>query len=80
MESQEAFGSTKKAMMSSGKEKILVIDSTKFDQTAFSVAGKLRDVDVVVTDKEPSERWLNYFQKLSIVCKYPSAGQNIKGA
>ena len=80
MESQEAFGSTKKAMMSSGKEKILVIDSTKFDQTAFSVAGKLRDVDVVVTDKEPSESWLNYFQKLSIVCKYPSAGQNIKGA
>ncbi|MED9966140.1 MAG: DeoR/GlpR family DNA-binding transcription regulator [Blautia sp.] len=80
MESQEAFGSTKKAMMSSGKEKILVIDSTKFDQTAFSVAGKLRDVDIVVTDKEPSERWLNYFKKLSIVCKYPSAGQNIKGA
>lgn len=80
MESQEAFGSTKKAMMSSGKEKILVIDSTKFDQTAFSVAGKLRDVDIVVTDREPSERWLNYFKKLSIVCKYPSAGQNIKGA
>ncbi len=80
MESQEAFGSTKKAMMSSGKEKILVIDSTKFDQTAFSVAGKLRDVDIVVTDREPSERWLNYFKKLSIVCKYPAAGQNIKGA
>lgn len=80
MESQEAFGSTKKAMMCSGKEKILVIDSTKFDQTAFSVAGKLRDVDIVVTDKEPSERWLNYFKKLSIVCKYPSSGQNIKGA
>lgn len=80
MESQEAFGSTKKAMMSSGKEKILVIDSTKFDQTAFSVAGKLRDVDIVVTDKEPSERWLDYFKKLSIVCKYPSSGQNIKGA
>ncbi len=80
MESQEAFGSTKKAMMSSGKEKILVIDSTKFDQTAFSVAGKLRDVDIVVTDKEPSERWLEYFKKFSIVCKYPSSGQNIKGA
>ena len=80
MESQEAFGSTKKAMMASGKEKILVIDSTKFDQTAFSVAGKLRDVDIVVTDKEPSEKWLNYFKKLSIVCKYPSESQKIKGA
>ena len=80
MESPEAFGSTKKAMMASGKEKILVIDSTKFDQTAFSVAGKLRDVDIVVTDKEPSEKWLNYFKKLSIVCKYPSESQKIKGA
>ena len=35
MESQEAFGSTKRAMMSSGREKILVVDSSKFDQTAF---------------------------------------------
>ncbi len=52
MESQEAFGSTKRAMMSSGREKILVVDSSKFDQTAFSVAGSLKDVDVVVTDKE----------------------------
>ena len=37
-------------MMASGREKILVLDSTKFDQTAFSVAGNLRDVDIVVTD------------------------------
>ncbi len=42
----------KKAMIASGREKILVVDSTKFDQTAFSVAGKLRDVDVVVTYME----------------------------
>lgn len=72
MESQEAFGSTKKAMMSSGREKILVVDSTKFNQTAFSVAGKLQDVDVVVTDKKPEERWLAYFSKFGIQCKYPA--------
>lgn len=80
MESQEAFGTAKKAMMASGKEKILVIDSTKFDQTAFSVSGKLRDVDIVVTDKEPSEKWLAYFKKLGIDCRYPSEGHKIKGA
>lgn len=79
MESQEAFGSTKKAMMSSGKEKILVLDSSKFDQTAFSVAGDLRDVNTVVTDKMPSERWLTYFRKLGIVCQYPAESQG-KGA
>lgn len=71
MDSQEAFASTKRAMMASGRKKILVADSTKFDQTAFSVAGKMRDVDVVVTDKKPSERWLKYFEELEIQCKFP---------
>lgn len=71
MESQEAFGTTKKAMMASGRKKILVLDSTKFDQTAFSVAGNLRDVDIVVTDKRPSEKWLQDFAEMEIECRYP---------
>lgn len=71
MESQEAFGSTKKAMLASGRKKILVIDSTKFDQTAFSVAGSLRDVDVVVTDRKPSDKWLQHFEDMEVECKYP---------
>lgn len=71
MESQEPFGTTKRAMINSGRKKILVVDSTKFDQTAFSVAGKLREVDVVVTDKKPSGRWLAHFEDLGIKCIYP---------
>lgn len=70
MESQESFAYAKKAMMSSGRKKILVVDSTKFDQTAFSVGGSLREVDVVVTDRKPSERWLKYFQELGVECMY----------
>ena len=71
MESQESFGSTKRAMMSSGHEKILVVDSSKFDQTAFSVAGSLKDVDIVVTDTKPADRWRIYFEKLGVECRYP---------
>ena len=71
MESQEAFGSTKRCMMASGRKKILVIDSRKFDRTAFSVAGNLRDVDVVLTDTKPSEKWLEHFSELDIECVYP---------
>ncbi|EJW95699.1 DeoR family transcriptional regulator, partial [gut metagenome] len=71
MESKESFGTTKKAMLTSGRKKILVVDSTKFDQTAFSIAGSLRDVDVVVTDQRPSEKWMNHFSELGIQCKYP---------
>ena len=72
MESQEAFGTTKKAMIASGKSRILVVDSTKFDQKAFSVAGKLRDVEVVITDKKPSDKWLSRFEELKIKCVYPN--------
>jgi DeoR/GlpR family transcriptional regulator of sugar metabolism len=71
MESQEVFASTKRTMMASGRENILVIDSTKFNQMAFSVAGDLRDVDVIVTDKKPDEEWLRHFEELNITCKYP---------
>ena len=63
----------------SGREKILVVDSTKFDQTAFSVAGKLRDVDVVVTDRKPSDKWMGYFKDAGVKCLYPDM-QHRKGA
>lgn len=72
MESQEAFGTTKKVMLASGRRKILVVDSTKFDQTAFSVAGNLRDVEIVVTDTKPSEKWLKLFEESGVECRYPS--------
>ena len=58
-------------MMKSGRKKILVIDSTKFDQKAFSVAGSMKEVDMVVTDKRPEDRWRIYFEKLGIECRYP---------
>ena len=71
MESKESFGTTKKAMIASGRQKILVVDSSKFDQTAFSVAGTLRDVDVVVTDRKPSDKWMEYFKEAEVECRYP---------
>lgn len=71
MESQELFASTKKNMMSSGRKNILVVDSTKFDKTSFSVVGSLRGVNVVITDQKPDERWLRQFEELDIDCRYP---------
>lgn len=73
MESQEAFGCTKRCMLNSGREKILVVDSTKFDQTAFSVVGSMRDVDVVVTDRKPPEKWLSWFADMDTEVRYPGS-------
>lgn len=71
MESNEMFASTKRIMMESGRKNILVVDNRKFDQTAFSVAGSLRNVDVVITDKKPDETWQQHFAELGIECRYP---------
>ena len=73
MESQEAFGTAKKVMLDSGRRKILVVDNTKFDQTAFSVAGTLQEVDIVVTDSKPSEKWLKLFEEAGVECRYPES-------
>ena len=48
-----------------------VVDSSKFDQTAFSVAGSMKEVDIIVTDKEPTERWKKHFEKFNVKCLYP---------
>lgn len=71
MESQDAFSYSKNAMMASARKKVLVIDSTKFDQAAFCIAADLRDVDVVVTDIRPSDKWLARFEEKGVECKYP---------
>ena len=70
MESQDEFASCKKAMMASARKRILVVDSSKFDQTSFSVGGDLRDVDMVITDTRPSEEWMCRFNELGIECVY----------
>jgi DeoR/GlpR family transcriptional regulator of sugar metabolism len=71
MESQESFASFKRAMIASSRKRTLVIDSTKFDQSAYAVVGKLQDLDVVITDQRPDDRWLLQFEKLGIICRYP---------
>lgn len=72
MESQEAFGCAKRAMIASGRKKILVLDNGKFDQSAFCIAGSFKDVDIVVTDVRPADEWMQLFDEWDIKCLYPS--------
>lgn len=71
MESQDIFASAKKTVLKTGRKNILVVDSTKFNQSSFSVAGDLRDIDVVITDEKPDDMWLTHFEELGISCHYP---------
>ena len=79
MESRDDVGRTKKAMIESSCKRILVVDSSKFDQTAFSVAGTFQDIDILVTDACPDEKWLELFERHEIRCLYPAAAdQGVK--
>lgn len=56
-DSNEKDSEMKRAIFSSADKKLLAIDSTKFDKISFVKVCDIGDVDIIVTDKEPSEAW-----------------------
>ncbi len=48
---------TKKAIMDSSVEKILLFDSSKFNQVKPAYFGDLTDFDVIITDNDISDEW-----------------------
>ena len=70
-DSDDLHANNKRTMLQSAKEKILAIDSSKFDQTAFIEIGTLKDFSLVITDEKPSDKWLQLFKDLGIRCIYP---------
>ncbi len=48
---------TKKAIMNSSVEKILLLDSSKFDQVKPAYFANLEDFDIVITDEGLSKEW-----------------------
>lgn len=70
-DSDELLANNKKTMLDSAKEKILAVDSSKFDKTAFTAVGMLEDITCVVTDEKPAAKWLQAFKELGIECIYP---------
>ncbi|MCD8346488.1 MAG: DeoR/GlpR family DNA-binding transcription regulator [Lachnospiraceae bacterium] len=75
MESKDSLAEIKKSMLSSGKTRILAVDSTKFDRDAFAIVSDLRDVDIVVTDEQPPAAWMRDFERAGVKCIYPGDGK-----
>lgn len=70
-ESQEEFLAPKKAMISCSKRRILMADSSKFDQTGLAVNPSFQELDILVTDKEPSPAWREFLDSMKISYLYP---------
>lgn len=57
---------------------IMVLDSTKFDRTTFLSLGKLEYADMVITDNEIPEKYLNYYQDHGVTVLKPDLLKNTK--
>lgn len=62
-ESSEEVAAVKQAMANKSKKNILLVDSAKFDRTAFCTLDVLNRLDYVITDRLPSEKWREFFNK-----------------
>ena len=69
-ESNEKDSEIKRAIFSSANHKVLAIDSTKFDRISFVRVYDLNDIDTIVTDAAPSERWIDYCKQHHIELIY----------
>ena len=63
-------------MIRSSRESFLLVDSSKFNQTAFVETGDIRQISKIITDIRPSDSWLDYFKDLGVECLYP---ENVGG-
>lgn len=56
-DSNERDSEIKKAFFSSATRRVLAVDSTKFDKVSFVKVCGMQDIDTVVTDADPGEKW-----------------------
>lgn len=59
-DSNENDSLIKQAMINSAERRILALDSDKFDKKSFVKICEVSDIDVIVTDGDPGERWISF--------------------
>lgn len=70
-DSDDLHANNKRTMLQEAREKILAVDSTKFNRIAFAEIGSLEDITTVITDEKPGTEWLRAFENSGIDCIYP---------
>ena len=77
-DSDEQDANSKKMMLGSAKERILVADSSKFGEIAFTKVAEWTDLTKIVTDRKPGGQCLQEFEKNRIECIYPGKEKESK--
>ena len=65
-DSNEKDSVIKQAIFSAADKRILAVDSSKFDKISFVRVCDVSEVDTIVTDSQPSDRWADYCKENNI--------------
>lgn len=66
LDSNESEAEIKKLMLEQAAEVALLVDHSKFDQTAFVCLTDLRSVNYIITDRRPGDIWIEYCEENGI--------------
>jgi len=70
METNIADAEVKRAFISSARCVCLLVDGGKFDESALITIGGLENIDIVVTDRKPSDAWVEHLEGLHVKLVY----------
>ena len=69
-DSNEKDCQIKQAIFSAANRKVLAVDGTKFDKISFVKVCDVADIDTVVTDEKPDDRWVEYLRNKDVELVY----------
>lgn len=69
-DSNESDSLIKQAMLASAERRILALDSEKFDKKSFVKVCRATGINTIVTDTEPSEKWISFCNENNIELFY----------
>ena len=69
-DSNEKDSQIKQAIFAAANRKVLAIDATKFDKISFVKVCDISEVDTIVTDEKPSDRWTEYLKNKDVELIY----------
>ncbi len=70
-DSNDLHARNKKTMLERADCGILAVDGSKFGYTAFTKIGGLEGISMIITDKEPEDKWLTLFARYGVECVWP---------
>lgn len=69
-DSNEKDSQIKQAIFSAADKRVLAVDATKFDKISFVKVCDASEVDLIVTDEAPTERWAEYLKENNVELVY----------